>query len=444
MPLSAAQQMWLVSHGFFTAVLRDRHEHGDAAGLDEAVLPLALALKNRGQFAAAHEILEPMAAGAGPLADDAFFALLEIELLTGAAADIEQRLVRAPRRHESDRGRLFAARARQASDPTSALTEFRKIADAEGVSPALRRLAAFDAVGLLDAAGAYRDAMDLAVRFHVGGGGSSDLQPMLQHLDQQVSTVNQGLRPRRLPVDLPPTAFVVGLPRSGTTLLEQMLDNHPRIVAIGEFDGIHEIIHTMTSQRVSPYQFAQLPSDSQSQLRNLYIDGARLFMGKDDSWTVDKSLMTWFSLPFLAELLPAARYLHIQRDPRDVAASVLLSWLDVTRHPWTSRLRDIYEVFFRAHTLLPRRLDDFGLDHVALKYEELVSDPKVHLETSLRLLGLPFEDATLFPERNTRAVNTLSFDQVHQPLYTRSVGRWKNYEWMFDRDWHLLAESAGY
>ncbi len=444
MPSAPAEPMWLVRHGFYTAVLRDGQVAVASPATDEAGLARALALRYRGQFDAATEILEPLALKRGPLADEAFFALLEIEQLSGRAAAIEERLRASSSRRESDRGRLFTARCLLTSDPTVALQQLRQLADAEQASPTVRRLAAFDAVGVLDASGDYREAMDLATRFHQSTASAADVRPMLHHLDLQVEALYQGILPKATPTNLPPTAFVVGLPRSGTTLVEQMLDNHPQVVGIGEYDGLPEIIHTMTSQGLSPYQFSQLSTDSQSQLRQLYVDGARLFNRERHAWTLDISLMSWFSLPFLAELFPAGRYVSIKRDPRDVAVSIMLSWFDANRHPWTTRFQDIYDVLFRTHTLLPRCLSRWRLEHVHLRYEDLVANPRDQLGKALALLGLPFVEAALSPELNTRAVTTLSFADVSRPLYTSSIGRWRNYDWMFEKQWHLLAESAGY
>ena len=444
MPYTSAQLIWLVNHGFPTAALRDLLER-PAEELDgQAQLALGLALKSRGQFSAAREVFEPLSRGDARQSEAAIFALLEIDLLYSRIDEMQERLRGLPQDAESDRARLFSARVLAKKDEAEALPKLQMLASSNDVNPYLRRLAAFDAVNLLDESGQYKAALDLANQFHRTMAGGSSPRQLVEHLDLQIEAINQGVRPLLYSTEIPPTAFVVGLPRSGTTLLEQMLDNHSKIGGIGEFDGLNEVIHTMTSQEISPYQFSRLPQESQDQLRNVYCAGARMFLNNSVEWTLDKTLLSWNSIPFLAEFLSKARFIFIQRDPRDVAISVLLSWFDYGQHPWTTSLRDIYEIVYRAQALLPRCLRHCGLEHVTIRYEDLIAAPETELKSCLRLLGLEFEGATATPELNQRVANTLSYNQVKRSLYSSSVGRWKNYEWLFDQEWHRLAEAAGY
>jgi len=444
MPYTSAQLIWLVNNGFPTAALRDLLERPAEELDDQAELALGLALRSRGQFSAASAVLEPLSRGGAQRNEAAFFALLEIDLLHGRIDEMQERLEGLPQDAESDRWRLFSARVLGKSDEAEALTKLKMIASSNEVNPYLRRLAAFDAVNLLDKSGQYKAAMEMANQFHRTMAGGSSPRQLIEHLDLQIDAINQGIRPTHCSTDIPPTAFVVGLPRSGTTLVEQMLDNHSQIEGIGEFDGLNEVIHTMTSQGISPYQFSRLPKEDQDQLRNIYCTGARLFLDDADTWTLDKTLLSWSSIPFLAELLSQAKFIHIQRDPRDVAISVLLSWFDYGQHPWTTSLRDIYEIVYRAQALLPRCLRHCGLEHITIRYEDLITAPEAEIKSCLRLLGLEFEANTAMPELNPRAVNTLSYNQVKRGLYSSSVGRWRNYEWLFDQEWHRLAAAAGY
>jgi hypothetical protein len=325
-----------------------------------------------------------------------------------------------------------------------------EIAKDEECPETIRRLAGFDAVRILDSLGRFRESLELANRFHRSFTGQDATQHLLEHLDLQLDGILKGAFSRRQ-LDhinrmdhIHRISILVGLPRSGTTLLGQMLDNHPEIQAIGEFDGLKEIIHTMTSQNVSPYQLLQLDERSVEALRGIYRDGARRFIAEGMPWTVDKSLLNWTSLPFLVQLLPGARYIYIRRDPRDLAVSLLLSWFDYEQFPWVSKLSDLYQVIFRSHALLPKCLNSFGVEYAEICYEELASNPIPAIGKCLNLLDLKEFAGTLSPENNLRPVNTLSFDQVKRPLYQDSIGRWKNYEWLFDGDWHRLAESAGY
>lgn len=444
MQYSTEQLLWLANHGFHSAILRELLPIPASSLSEDSSLALGLALRARGQFAAAKDRLLPLTTASGPQADNAFFAVLEIDLLTGRTDEMIARLNQSPERLGTDRGRLFQARMLAKTESAAGIQSLRDLASDSQISNHIRRLAAFDAANLLDKAGDFKAAFELAQKFHREMAGGANPQGLLEHLDQQIDALNQGFRPHWLHSQTPPTAFIVGVPRSGTTLLEQMLDNHTQIEGIGEFDGLSEIVHTMTSQGVSPYRFAELSESSQANLRSIYVQGARLFSTNSGEWTLDKNLLTWSSLPFLAELLPTAKFIHIQRDPRDVAVSIFLSWFDYNQHPWTSNFRDLYAVLYRAHALITRCLRQCRLEHHVVRYEDLVTKPKDEVEGCLRLLGLPFEEKTLSPESNSRTANTLSVNQVSQSLNQHSVGRWKNYEWMFDEDWHQLAFAAGY
>jgi hypothetical protein len=84
------------------------------------------------------------------------------------------------------------------------------------------------------------------------------------------------------------------------------------------------------------------------------------------------------------------------------------------------------------------------MEHLAIRYEELVTDPSRQLKKCLQLLNLSGDPDSLLAENNPRIANTLSYKQVSQGLYQSSIGRWRNYEWMFDDDWHRLANASGY
>ncbi|MGC8730963.1 MAG: tetratricopeptide repeat-containing sulfotransferase family protein [Halothiobacillaceae bacterium] len=238
-------------------------------------------------------------------------------------------------------------------------------------------------------------------------------------------------RLRRPPYGLPHErrpVFIVGLPRSGTSLLEQMLAAHPQVHAAGEVEELGQISTELApaNELDWPARAAALDAASLEPLarRYLHVLGAEALAA---SRITDKMPHNFVRLGFIHLLFPQARILHIERDPRDVALSILFHHF-AGHHPYANHLEDIahHILFYRrcmAHwraALPPGTLYE-------LHYEQLVTDPQPHLRAVLDFLGLPWDDNVLAPERQARTVLTSSRFQVQEPVHRRAVGRWQAY-----------------
>jgi hypothetical protein len=293
---------------------------------------------------------------------------------------------------------------------------------------------------MLDAAGHYRRAFDLATHLHATTSESFDIDGLIADTRQQ-----HALLARAKPWFLPRApavngvALVVGMPRSGTTLLEQMLDRHPDISGIGEYDGVKNIGDTVQSAGAWPDGLGILDTAAAKQMQNDYLQGARARQRANTRWTFDKSLHVWKWLPAVAAVLPGAVCFHIVRDPRDCAISLLLSNFHPKSYGWTSSLHDIQRVMTAERALAPLALATLGMPHETIVYENLVDDPRAHMQRATERLGVAMQDSVLAPQGNTRTVLTLSHEQVRKPINKSSIGRWKNYEFAFDDSWRALA-----
>jgi hypothetical protein len=239
------------------------------------------------------------------------------------------------------------------------------------------------------------------------------------------------------------TALVVGLPRSGTTLLEQMLDRHPEISGIGEYEGTWEIRQGLAALGTWPDRLSETPADAATKLARVYLDGAnarRRSPGTSSaaSWTFDKSLYQWRLLPALGLVLPGAAFIQIERDARDCAISMYLSNFHPKAWGFTGDLASIRRVIELERALVPRAIAVLGLRAIKVRYEDLVAEPEPVIRRVLAFLGLPFDPCVLAPEENRRTVLTLSFEQVRRPINTSAIGRWKNYASAFDASWDAL------
>ncbi len=389
-----------------------------------------------GRSAAAVDRLRMLVAKRAPNAVDAVLALAEVLHRANRRDELEALVAAGGDWQQDPRAAIFTARVSLKADRAGTIARLEDLARSD--RPALvRRIAGFDAVRLLDADGEYRRAFDLAMHLHATTGAPFDLDGMIADAEQQVALVQRGARwfePRAPAVT--GVSLVVGMPRSGTTLLEQMLDRHPAIGGIGEYDGINTMGTELVAQGTWPAQLGMLDRAAAGRLQADYLAGAAVTRRADASWSFDKSLLTWRWLPGVAAVLPGAVCLRIERDARDTAISMFLSNFHPQSFGWTRSLDSIRRVIAAERALAPRAMQALGIPHEDLRYEELVERPREHMERVLARMGLPMDEATLAPEANARTVLTLSHEQVRRSINRGSIGRWRNYEWAFDSAWH--------
>jgi tetratricopeptide (TPR) repeat protein len=388
-----------------------------------------------GRSAAAIDRLRSLVSKRAPNATDAVLALAEVLHRANRRDELDALIAAGGDWQQDPRAAIFTARVRLKADRAGTITELEELARSD--RPALvRRIAGFDAVRLLDADGEYRRAFDLATHLHATTGAPFDLDGMIADAEQQLALVRRGapwFEPRAPAVR--GVSLVVGMPRSGTTLLEQMLDRHPAIGGIGEFDGVNTLGTAVVGQGAWPRELSMLDPRVAAQLQAEYLAGAAVTRRSGATWSFDKSLHTWRWLPAVAAVLPGAVCFRIERDPRDTAISLFLSNFHPQSFGWTRSLEGIRRVIAAERALAPAALRALGIPHEDFRYEDLVDRPREHMERCLARMGLPMDEAVLAPEANTRTVLTLSHEQVRRSINRGSIGRWKNYEFAFGPEW---------
>ena len=243
------------------------------------------------------------------------------------------------------------------------------------------------------------------------------------------------LRVGRLGRDLP--VFIVGLPRSGTTLTEQILSSHPAVAAAGEqpFWGIRA--------RKMLYGPDGLPDpDALSGIADEYIGLLRRF-GPSASRVTDKAPLNFATLGVLRLALPDARIIHCRRHPLDTCLSIY----------FTDFSSSLGFAFDKGHIAFMHRQYERLMAHwrrvlpanrfIELDYENLIADSEAEIRRLVDFLGLAWDDACLAHERNTRVVRTASVWQARQPIYKTSLERWRRYEPWLGEMRELLPNSQG-
>ncbi|HEY1863999.1 MAG TPA: sulfotransferase [Roseiarcus sp.] len=230
--------------------------------------------------------------------------------------------------------------------------------------------------------------------------------------------------------------FIVGMPRSGTTLVEQILSAHPAVTAGGELRFWSDQIQ---KGRISAN--APPDADALSEAANDYLTALRE-IGAHALRITDKDPMNYERLGLIRMALPSARVIHCRRHPIDTALSEYFTNFG-GRQTYASDRGDIV-FFYRQYQRLMnhwRRVLPSGR-FTEVDYEELVTNRQAVTRRLIAFLELPWDDACVSPERNTRPVHTASVWQARQPVYSTSVERWRHYEPWLGELRELLPPTA--
>ena len=221
---------------------------------------------------------------------------------------------------------------------------------------------------------------------------------------------------------VPVPVFIVGLPRSGTTLVEQIISSHSQVTGAGELP--------FASQFGSRLAFGQASVDQEAlrAFRNEYLAGLQR-RSEGNAIVTDKMPQNFRHLGLIAAALPEAKIIHVKRDPAAVCWANYTQYFADSSGPlnYCYSLEDIvhyhglYEDLMTFwHQALPGRIYD-------LDYERLTKDQEEETRKLIDHLGLNWDDACLSPQDNKRVVGTASNLQVRQRVYQGSSERWKRY-----------------
>jgi tetratricopeptide (TPR) repeat protein len=224
--------------------------------------------------------------------------------------------------------------------------------------------------------------------------------------------------------------FIVGMPRSGTSLSEQILASHPEVEAGGELTELGDIMSLLPVELGSnekwPKCIYDINLDKQDKLANRYLDKLNS-ISTTVQFITDKMPHNFYLLGLIELLFPQARVIHCQRDPMDTCLSIYFqSFLDA--HTYARDLFSLGTHYHQYQRLMEHWQNTLSLPILNLQYEGLVSQPEKTVRELLEFCGLEWNEQCLQFHRSERKVNTASYDQVRQPLYTRSVQRWRHYE----------------
>ena len=237
--------------------------------------------------------------------------------------------------------------------------------------------------------------------------------------------------------------FIVGMPRSGTTLLEQVLCAHPDVGTAGELRDLARIARNVvrSSEKPWPECLSSMPAEKLQAMASEYL-AALESRAPESTRVIDKMPQNFLHVGFAALLFPRVTVVHCTRDPLDTCLSnyfqIFPGGID-----YAYDLADLGRYYRNYQRLMSHWQDLLGERLVTVRYEELVSESEPVLRTLLKAIGLPWDPACLSHQDTVQRVDTLSLYQVRQPLNTGSTKRWRNYEKHLGPLREALAEGVG-
>ena len=221
--------------------------------------------------------------------------------------------------------------------------------------------------------------------------------------------------------------FILGMPRSGTTLIEQILASHREVHAAGELVTLSKTIEASFDERTYPKDILHVDGDVFERLGGEYIHQVRE-KSKEATFITDKMPHNFIHVGMIKLMLPNAKIIHCKRCPKDTCLSIFKTYFANVDHTYAydqNELGQYYNLYLELmehwQSVLP------GFIH-EIQYEDVVSDQEAQTRALLAHCDLEWDDACLSFHKTDRPIKTASAAQVRQPIYKGSVQSWKRYE----------------
>lgn len=292
---------------------------------------------------------------------------------------------------------------------------------------------AYEALGRYDSAFATFQAGKQVLRSANPGGVDTGLYS-LQTIERLTRHVGRLLEGRSGPSEptAPAPVFLVGFPRSGTTLLDQILSSHPGIVVLEERDVLRPALQEHALTEAGMEHAARLDADARRRHQTRYWQAAEKLLEQPlaGRLLVDKLPLYTIFIPLITNFFPSARFIFAVRDPRDVVLSCFTRSFglnEAMRHFLSLESTAAYygavmDLGIASLEAMPDRM-------LRLRYEALVADPEAETRRLCTFLDLEWREELLrfYDTAKRRRINTPSYQQVTQPIYKDALARWRHY-----------------
>lgn len=347
---------------------------------------------------------------------------------------------------------MMAILQEQRGDKSGAITTLNRALNENEV-------AAIDGIGIYFTLGQLYDSLNqFDEAFHayqIGNENRKKTFEIFEGLTKDLSTGLEKVRELYSPgvyancpksgIDSDVPIFIVGMPRSGTTLLEQIVSGHPSVFGAGELTKFQDLIRESYStqpQQSSPFSLTiedpsqgnkclvpanwnSISASHLAQLGDKYLEYVFGLTDRESKRITDKLPYNYFVVGLIAKVFPNAQILHCVRNPLDTCLSCYFQ-------NFTAGSQYSYDLtelgkYYREYQAIMDHWRMLGIPMLDVNYEDLVHDPQPIVRDVLNHCRLDWDDSCLNFHRSKRVVSTASYQQVRQPLYTRSAGRWTHY-----------------
>jgi tetratricopeptide (TPR) repeat protein len=409
---------------------------------------LAWNLKGQGKIAAARRLYEESSAAA-PGVFQTLLGWGQLEEADQKFAAASSLLEQAAALRPDDPGLALAQAALLArqGDKATALLQFERAIDGSAHASADGQPDPYALLAkgrLLDQMQRYDEAFgcfDVAKRIMRGVPGAAYQQAEATDILQRLGGFFTKTRIAHLPQatvrrDCPQPVFILGFPRSGTTLLEQVLSSHSMIAAGDELPFINELSQTMPRLLNSPLAYPEALAELWMGNNRLELDALRdVYLRKaaghgavdpERPWFTDKMPLNETHLGLIALMFPKSPLIHMHRHPMDVVLSAFSHQL-THGYNCTTSLETTARHYVSVMALVEHYVRELQPRYLSVRYEDLVADLRGGARTILDFIGVPFDERCVEFQNNQRLPNTPSYAQVSERLYTRSTFRYRNY-----------------
>lgn len=357
---------------------------------------------------------------------------------------------------------------RRAGDLVEAESRWRQIIDAKKASLGVIADSWYQLAAIYDKAGRFDEAFDALTHAkkifdHAAAPDQHDANLIARTAGKTFSKITaehcqrwQAAGPELAPLG-GGLALLTSHPRSGTTLLEQVLDSHPGVVSADELQVMSDLVYVGLGRKAQPNESVpdtldRVTIDDVAAVRQAYWTGMEgaLRQPIGQRLLLDKNPELTMLLPIVARVFPEMRILFAVRDPRDVVISCFVQQLPlnpVSVHYLT--LESTAKKYAKSMTAWFKIREMLRNPWIEVRYEDMVANLEGEARKALDFLGLPWDDVVLDYHRRAQQkhVHSPTYEAVTRPVYTSSIGRWRNYARQLEPHMEILqpfVEAFGY
>lgn len=323
----------------------------------------------------------------------------------------------------------YASLCRQLADPSDAVRALEPLLSLPDLPPAHERPARFEMGHALDALARYDEAFGHFRRANELTPARPEGDPA-RLIDVWSADVLSRLPRAQDRSELP--VLIVGMPRSGTSLCEQVVCRHPGAEGVGESRLLGQLAAAWPPPTLSRARVDALGGEYLAMLRAVATPAT--------TRVLDKMPGNTMTLGLASRIIPGARVVWRRRDPRDTVLSCYFQDFGANL-TFTRDLESCARHLVAQDRLMRHWRDTLDLPILEDRYEEFVADPEASVRRLLDFLGLPFDAACLRFHESRRRMDTASMGQVRRPLFDTSVGRWRHYERWLSPTLRILDEA---